>query len=389
MGDLKKVFRPEFLNRIDEVIVFHKLAKDEILHIVDLMISRVRTPGGRARPASWSSTSPPRSCSSKKGWDPAMGARPAAPRDPAVHRGPARRRGAEERRDPFRLYRDDRARQEGRRGRQAPQAEDRQAAQEGPAPEEEGPPPRRWASAPTATTATTTDDGEGGFRRVAFGLLKQPGRTAIGSWSGGPLPPLRRGDLRGAARGAAAPRQSRGGGRSTHRAHGGHLRPGGSRFPRRALHRRGGPRFVQPGRRGSATTSMRASATAPRGFPPVHGPGAARGRSVRVVSEERGREEPRSPGQPSAFDLLLLHNPDRAGYDERSGLGGDGGAARRGPRGRDRRRPRSRQRVHPGPDRLLRAVRLPHRLGDGDPQPPSSPGRQSCASTPRRRTTSA
>ena len=26
MGDLKKVFRPEFLNRIDEVIVFHKLA---------------------------------------------------------------------------------------------------------------------------------------------------------------------------------------------------------------------------------------------------------------------------------------------------------------------------------------------------------------------------
>ena len=27
MGDLKKVFRPEFLNRIDEVIVFHKLSQ--------------------------------------------------------------------------------------------------------------------------------------------------------------------------------------------------------------------------------------------------------------------------------------------------------------------------------------------------------------------------
>ena len=30
MGELKKVFRPEFLNRIDEVIVFHKLAREEI-----------------------------------------------------------------------------------------------------------------------------------------------------------------------------------------------------------------------------------------------------------------------------------------------------------------------------------------------------------------------
>src|SRR5262249_52340456 len=40
MGELKKVFRPEFLNRIDEVIVFHKLSKDEILSIVDLMVDR-------------------------------------------------------------------------------------------------------------------------------------------------------------------------------------------------------------------------------------------------------------------------------------------------------------------------------------------------------------
>src|SRR5207248_584415 len=36
MSELKKVFRPEFLNRIDEVIVFHKLTKDEIKQIVDL-----------------------------------------------------------------------------------------------------------------------------------------------------------------------------------------------------------------------------------------------------------------------------------------------------------------------------------------------------------------
>ena len=42
MGDLKKVFRPELLNRIDEIIVFPKLAKDEILQIVDLLMNRLR-----------------------------------------------------------------------------------------------------------------------------------------------------------------------------------------------------------------------------------------------------------------------------------------------------------------------------------------------------------
>ncbi len=42
MGDLKKVFRPEFLNRIDEVIVFHKLSRDEIKEIVDLLVGRVK-----------------------------------------------------------------------------------------------------------------------------------------------------------------------------------------------------------------------------------------------------------------------------------------------------------------------------------------------------------
>src|SRR5678815_4812290 len=42
MGELKKVFRPELLNRIDEIIVFHKLEKEEILRIVELMMKRVR-----------------------------------------------------------------------------------------------------------------------------------------------------------------------------------------------------------------------------------------------------------------------------------------------------------------------------------------------------------
>src|SRR5881227_410923 len=42
MGELKKVFRPEFLNRIDDVIVFHKLAKEEITTIVELLLRRIR-----------------------------------------------------------------------------------------------------------------------------------------------------------------------------------------------------------------------------------------------------------------------------------------------------------------------------------------------------------
>src|SRR5213075_2419773 len=39
--ELKKHFRPEFLNRIDEVIVFHELSRPEVTEIVDLMIKRV------------------------------------------------------------------------------------------------------------------------------------------------------------------------------------------------------------------------------------------------------------------------------------------------------------------------------------------------------------
>ena len=39
--ELKKHFRPEFLNRIDETIVFHELTLDEVKEIVDLMLDRV------------------------------------------------------------------------------------------------------------------------------------------------------------------------------------------------------------------------------------------------------------------------------------------------------------------------------------------------------------
>ncbi|MFM8238261.1 MAG: ATP-dependent Clp protease ATP-binding subunit, partial [Actinomycetota bacterium] len=41
MDSLKNHFRPEFLNRIDEVIVFHELAKSEVMQMVDLMLKRL------------------------------------------------------------------------------------------------------------------------------------------------------------------------------------------------------------------------------------------------------------------------------------------------------------------------------------------------------------
>ena len=39
LDSLKEVFRPEFLNRVDEIVVFEQLSKEQLLQIVDLMLS--------------------------------------------------------------------------------------------------------------------------------------------------------------------------------------------------------------------------------------------------------------------------------------------------------------------------------------------------------------
>ena len=75
MGELKKVFRPEFLNRIDEVIVFHKLTREEIKEIVDLLISRVRAQVAEHQ-LQLELTDAAKDLLAEKGWDPTMGARP-------------------------------------------------------------------------------------------------------------------------------------------------------------------------------------------------------------------------------------------------------------------------------------------------------------------------
>jgi ATP-dependent Clp protease ATP-binding subunit ClpC len=72
---LKVHFRPEFLNRIDEVIVFHELTKPEVTEIVDLMIKRVqRQLEGQG--LGLELTTDAKLLLADRGYDPALGARP-------------------------------------------------------------------------------------------------------------------------------------------------------------------------------------------------------------------------------------------------------------------------------------------------------------------------
>jgi ATP-dependent Clp protease ATP-binding subunit ClpC len=75
MGDVKKVFRPELLNRIDEIIVFQKLTKEEITQIVDLLMKRLREQM-KLHEVSIELTNKAKDFMVEKGYDPTMGARP-------------------------------------------------------------------------------------------------------------------------------------------------------------------------------------------------------------------------------------------------------------------------------------------------------------------------
>src|SRR5512133_3411363 len=73
--ELKQHFRPEFLNRIDDTIVFHQLTEPEILNIVDLMIGRIETQL-RNKDMGLELTDNSKRFLAKKGYDPVLGARP-------------------------------------------------------------------------------------------------------------------------------------------------------------------------------------------------------------------------------------------------------------------------------------------------------------------------
>ncbi|MCU1453167.1 MAG: clpC [Acidimicrobiales bacterium] len=72
---LKQHFRPEFLNRIDETIVFHELSKPEVTQIVDLMVKRTSLQL-EAQGIGIELTEAAKTLLVDRGYDPTMGARP-------------------------------------------------------------------------------------------------------------------------------------------------------------------------------------------------------------------------------------------------------------------------------------------------------------------------
>ena len=75
MDEVKRFFRPEFLNRIDSTVVFHQLTRDEILEIVDLMMDQVRTEL-REKEITLEITEAAKAHLGENGFDPVLGARP-------------------------------------------------------------------------------------------------------------------------------------------------------------------------------------------------------------------------------------------------------------------------------------------------------------------------
>ena len=75
LGELKKTFRPEFLNRIDGVVVFHSLSKEHIRQIVDLMLGKV-SQQLQEKGVKLQVTDAAKDLLGEKGYDQTFGARP-------------------------------------------------------------------------------------------------------------------------------------------------------------------------------------------------------------------------------------------------------------------------------------------------------------------------
>ncbi|AGE37209.1 ATP-dependent Clp protease ATP-binding subunit [Corynebacterium urealyticum] len=73
--ELKKHFRPEFLNRIDDIVVFHQLTREQIVQMVDLLMGRVRR-ALEDKDMGIEVTEKAKNLLAKRGFDPVLGARP-------------------------------------------------------------------------------------------------------------------------------------------------------------------------------------------------------------------------------------------------------------------------------------------------------------------------
>jgi ATP-dependent Clp protease ATP-binding subunit ClpB len=72
---LRDVFRPEFLNRIDEIVEFHPLSREQLGEIVELQLARLRERLAE-RGLSLELTDAAKEAVAEAGWDPTYGARP-------------------------------------------------------------------------------------------------------------------------------------------------------------------------------------------------------------------------------------------------------------------------------------------------------------------------
>jgi len=75
MAELRRSFRPEFLNRIDEIVEFQPLTRDQLGDIVELQLARLRERLAERRLA-LEVTDAAKELIAEEGWDPAYGARP-------------------------------------------------------------------------------------------------------------------------------------------------------------------------------------------------------------------------------------------------------------------------------------------------------------------------
>ncbi|MCY7372181.1 MAG: ATP-dependent Clp protease ATP-binding subunit [Spirochaetaceae bacterium] len=73
--ELKQHFRPEFLNRIDDIVVFHQLTQDQIIDIVEIMLAKLDE-RMRDKDMGLELTPAAKALLAKKGYDPVLGARP-------------------------------------------------------------------------------------------------------------------------------------------------------------------------------------------------------------------------------------------------------------------------------------------------------------------------
>ncbi len=74
-ADLKQFFNPEFLNRLDDILVFHPLTKNNVMLIVDLLVEELKSRLNE-RHIELRLTDDAKAFLAEKGYDPLLGARP-------------------------------------------------------------------------------------------------------------------------------------------------------------------------------------------------------------------------------------------------------------------------------------------------------------------------